>query len=330
MYRIFRYLSIGPDGSIYLPRLRSLAVEGLTIEELRDFLTRKFSTYVRDPQVYVSPVVYRPIRVYIGGEVQRPGYYYLSGQQGLIGPEQSNRLQASSLNLDTGLIPPGRNDFPANYQPRIQGVDINNTLRLPTVFDALRIAGGVTPFSKLSEVSVTRKRPLSSGGGRLRAQLNFLQLITEGNETHNIRLFDGDMVSVARSPVELREQIIKAGETNLSPDFVLVYISGRVRDSGPKILPQGATLDQALASAGGQKLLRGQVEFIRFNRDGSTDKRKFFKGGANTPGSYKNPILMAGDVVRVNQSPLSATLTVLNEITGPAVAIYSINSLFDN
>ena len=39
---------------------------------------------------------------------------------------------------------------------------------------------------------------------------------------------------------------------------------------------------------------------------------------------------MAGDVVRVNQSPLSATLTVLNEITGPAVAIYSINSLFDN
>ena len=202
--------------------------------------------------MYVSPVVYRPIRVYIGGEVQRPGYYYLSGQQGLIGPEQSNRLQASSLNLDTGLIPPGRNDFPANYQPRIQGVDINNTLRLPTVFDALRIAGGVTPFSKLSEVSVTRKRPLSSGGGRLRAQLNFLQLITEGNETHNIRLFDGDMVSVARSPVELREQIIKAGETNLSPDFVLVYISGRVRDSGPKILPQGATLDQALASAGGQ------------------------------------------------------------------------------
>ena len=150
----------------------------------------------------------------------------------------------------------------------------------------------------------------------MRAELNFLELITDGNETQNIRLFDGDTVLVARSAIELREQIIKAGQTNLSPDFVLVFVSGRVRDPGSKILPQGATLDQALAAAGGQKLMRGQVEFIRLNRDGSTDKRKFFVNSTNPAGSYKNPILMAGDVVRVNESPLSATLTVLNEITG--------------
>ena len=31
--------SIGPDGTIYLPRLRALYVEGLTVEELRYFLT---------------------------------------------------------------------------------------------------------------------------------------------------------------------------------------------------------------------------------------------------------------------------------------------------
>ena len=106
-----------------------------------------------------------------------------------------------------------------------------------------------------------------------------------------------------------------------------MYVSGRVRDPGVKVLPQGASLDQALAAAGGQKLLRGQVEFIRFNRDGSTDKRKFFVGGANPIGSYKNPVLMAGDVVRVNNSPLSATVSVLNEITAPAVGIYSVLKL---
>jgi len=179
-------------------------------------------------------------------------------------------------------------------------------------------------------VTVTRKRPLSPGGGKMRTRLDFLTLITEGNESQNIRLFDGDTVVVARSPVELREQIIKAGQTNLSPDFVQVFVTGRVRAPGSKVLPQGATLDQALASAGGQKLLRGRVEFIRFNRDGSTDQRKFFLGGTNPAGSYKNPILMAGDVVRVNESPLSATLTVLNEITGPAVGVYSIYSLFQD
>jgi polysaccharide export outer membrane protein len=324
--------TIGPAGTIYLPRLRSLYVEGLTVEELRYFLTKQFQDYVRDPQVFISPAAYRPIRVYIGGEVQRPGYYYLSDRQGILGAEiSSSSAQRSSVNLARSVNNPGTiiaNNPSVQAGPQIEGVDVSSGLRLPTVFDALRTAGGVTPYSKLSEVFVTRKRPLSSGGGKMRTQLNFLELITSGNETQNIRLFDGDIVVVGRSPIELRDQIIKAGQTNLSPDFVQVYVTGRVRDPGSKVLPQGATLDQALASAGGQKLMRGQVEFIRFNRDGSTDKRQFFVGGPSPAGSYKNPILMAGDVVRVNESPLSATVTVLNELTRPAVGIYSVYNLF--
>ena len=328
--------TIGPDGSLYLPRLRSVVVEGLTVEELRNFLTKQFSTYVRDPQVFVSPAAYRPIRVYIGGEVARPGYYYLSGQQSVS--ELGGGTNPGALNLATGQVrvaEPENNagitsSLASQLGPRIRGVEVKEALRLPTVFDALRTAGGVTPFSKLSEVSVTRKRPLSSGGGKIRTTLDFLTLITEGNESQNIRLFDGDTIVVARSPTELREQIIKAGQTNLSPDFVQVYVTGRVREPGPKVLPQGASLDQALAAAGGQKLLRGQVEFIRFNRNGSTEKRSFFVGGSNPVGSYKNPVLMPGDVVRVKDSPLSATLTVLDEITGPAVGIYSLYNLFDD
>ena len=322
--------TIGPDGTLYLPRLRSLVVEGLTVEELRYLLTREFSAYVRDPEVFVSPAAYRPIRVYVGGEVANPGYYYLSGAQSIKG------LEKVDTNLATGGLVSQRrlrttniiNNLENLERPRILGVKVDDALRLPTVFDALRTAGGVTPFSKLREVSVTRKRPISSGGGKIRTTLDFLALIAEGDESQNIRLFDGDTIVVARSPTELREQIIKAGQTNLSPDFLLVYVSGRVRDPGAKVLPQGASLDQALAAAGGQKLLRGQVEFIRFNRDGTTDKRKFFVGSSNPAGSYKNPILMAGDVVRVNDSPLTATVYLLNEVTKPAVGIYSVYSLF--
>ena len=39
---------------------------------------------------------------------------------------------------------------------------------------------------------------------------------------------------------------------------------------------------------------------------------------------------MAGDVVRVNDSPLTATVTVLNEITLPAVGILSVRGLIDS
>jgi len=39
-------------------------------------------------------------------------------------------------------------------------------------------------------------------------------------------------------------------------------------------------------------------------------------------------VLMSGDVVRVNDSLFSASVEVLNELTGPAVGIYSVYSLF--
>ena len=54
--------TIGPDGTMYLPRLRALYVEGLTVEELRGFLTQQFSAFVLQPELYVTPVGYRPIR----------------------------------------------------------------------------------------------------------------------------------------------------------------------------------------------------------------------------------------------------------------------------
>jgi polysaccharide export outer membrane protein len=43
--------SIGPDGTMNLPRLRALVVEGLTVEELRYVLTQQFKAYVKNPQL---------------------------------------------------------------------------------------------------------------------------------------------------------------------------------------------------------------------------------------------------------------------------------------
>ena len=43
--------SIGPDGTIYMPRLRALYAEGLTVEEPRELLTTQFKTHVRNPQI---------------------------------------------------------------------------------------------------------------------------------------------------------------------------------------------------------------------------------------------------------------------------------------
>lgn len=321
--------SIGPDGTLYLPRLRALYVEGLTVEELRYFLTEQFQTYVRNPDVYVRPVGYRPIRIYVGGEVRRPGYYTLSGSQQLSGVS----TEAESAILDAGRssaeLRSGVNQVPGGASVPAAGGGVSTFGALfPTVFDAIRTAQGITPYSNLAEVQITRRQALRAGGGRIRTSLNFITLITEGDESQNIRLFDGDVLSVGKSPVVLREQLLKAGQTNLSPQFIPVYVSGRVQTPGGVTVPQGSTLTQAISLAGGTKLLKGKVEFIRFTREGEIDRRVFSynpNAASDTPG---NPILMAGDVIRVQDSALSAGVGLLNELTGPFVGVYSVYSLF--
>lgn len=320
--------SIGPDGTIYLPRLRALYVEGLTIEELRYFLNEQFKTYVKNPEVYVRPIGFRAVRVYVGGEISRPGYYVLSGNQVL---EQDTLLQPNALGVRPNSSSRKLEDIlnPATPNELKQSKAFSTNLwSWPKLFDALRAAQGVTPFSNLSQVQVTRKQPLSAGGGKIQADVNFLKLVTSGDESVNIRLFDGDFISVSRSPQVMRDQLLATSRTNISPDFVGVFVSGRVKQPGPQNLPQGATLNQAIASAGGPKLLRGGVEFLRFNPDGSTDRRQFSYNASAGTDDYKNPVLMSGDVIRVNESLISAGVEVLNEFTGPAVGIYSVYSLF--
>ena len=322
--------SIGPDGTLYLPRLRALYVEGLTVEELRYFLTEQFKAFVKKPELYVRPLGYRPVRIYVGGEVKRPGYYTLSGSQeltNLSSSAEATQLSAGTAGVDTR---PGLNQVPGGAPAGTgSGAGISTFGALfPTVFDAIRTAQGITPYSDLSQVQVTRKQALSAGGGRIRAQLNFLSVITEGEESQNIRLFDGDVVSVGRSAVVLREQLLKAGQTNLSPQFLQVFVSGRVTTPGPQTLPQGSSLNQAIVSAGGLKVLHGKVEFVRFTREGEIDRRTFSYNPNAPSDDYRNPILMAGDIIRIQESPLSGALGVLNEFASPAVGIYSVYSLF--
>ena len=325
--------TIGPDGIIYLPRVRALYVEGLTVEELRYFLLDQFKVFVKEPQIYISPVSYRPVRIYVGGEVSRPGYYTLSGNQ--VSPEQVALDEYSDpitvrrrLYNNTGPKSLTASQSELSSSKSLKSGFNSQLNRWPTLYDAIRAAQGVTPFSDLSAVNVVRKQPLSSGGGKIRASIDFINLITAGDESVNIRLMDGDVVSITRSTKVLRDQLLAASRTNLSPSYIEVFVSGRVKEPGPQSLPQGATLNQAIASAGGAKLIRGQVEFIRFGTDGTSDRRKMSLNLNAKAGDYANPVLRSGDIVRVNESLFSATVGVLNELAVPLVGVYSVYSLF--
>jgi len=64
---------IGDDGTIFYPYVGVIRVEGMTIEQLRDTLTRRLAHYIENPQLDVKVVAYRSKKVYVVGEVNQPG-----------------------------------------------------------------------------------------------------------------------------------------------------------------------------------------------------------------------------------------------------------------
>ena len=146
----------------------------------------------------------------------------------------------------------------------------------------------------------------------------------------NIPLFDGDVIYVARSISPSKRAIEMVTNTNLSPSIINVYMTGQIKEAGIKQLPQGTTLNQAIASAGGARFLHGKVEFFRFVRDSKIlDDRRSFKLDDNAaPASYKNPVLMNGDIIRINSSVYSIAFETLNEVTTPILGFYGVYSFF--
>ena len=89
-------------------------------------------------------------------------------------------------------------------------------------------------------------------------------------------------------------------------------------------------MSDAIDISGGAKFVRGPVTFIRFNSDGVVEKRQFRYNPRSKPGSYNNPYLRNGDIIRVGDNVLTKTSEVLQEFTDPLLRIYGTYKIFDD
>jgi polysaccharide export outer membrane protein len=72
-------VAVRPDGKITLPLLNEVQAAGLTPDQLRDRITAEASKLVEEPNVSVIVKTINSRRVYISGQVNKPGVYPLSG-----------------------------------------------------------------------------------------------------------------------------------------------------------------------------------------------------------------------------------------------------------
>ena len=111
-------------------------MNGLTINELREKLIANYSEIMFDPEIKIYINSYRPINIYIYGEVKRPGIYTLSG---------------NSSELETKINKPF--EFIDDYEESITSPIVSQTYRaesvvndykIPSLYDAIRASQGLT------------------------------------------------------------------------------------------------------------------------------------------------------------------------------------------
>ena len=290
---------IDGEGTLYLPKLNRVYVNGLNVSELEEVLNKAYEEYIKFPSVEIIVTDYRAIRVLVEGEVENPGLQTLKGSYSVISVKNQ--------------IPLGKNDSLNN----------NESSFFPTIFDAIRMSGGITPFTDLTNIQVIRKQNLSQGGGLKKTTIDFSKVLVSGDTNQNIRIYDSDVIKLRKSDVENKFLLTKAILSNLNPKFVDVFITGRVVNPGKTTISKASVLTDAIDIAGGAKVLRGPVLFIRFNNDGTIDKRKFKYRKNSKRGSYSNPMLRNGDLIFVDQNFITSSNEVLQEVTSPLVGIFS-------
>jgi Periplasmic protein involved in polysaccharide export len=72
-------VKVRPDGKISFPLVGDTLVEGLTLDELRVFLSSKIARYVHNIDVYVQVNEFGGKKVIVLGEVSTPGTYKTTG-----------------------------------------------------------------------------------------------------------------------------------------------------------------------------------------------------------------------------------------------------------
>ena len=284
------------DGTINLPRLGTVLVWGLTLEEARQKITKGYRQILRRPIVYLDLARQRPIRVTVTGEVERPGIYTL-------------QVNASKADIDQGLGSGGG---------------------WPTLVDVIARAGGITAVGDLSSLELMRPS-YTNGGQSKRYKFDYLTVLKNGGHAPNPLIYDGDSVRVVRADSPTTTDLIAGSISNFSPALIQVAVIGEVKRPGSIQVPPNSPLAAAVLKAGGIEPIRGsiaRVAVIRTERDGSTSVKKMTYSPDALLSNPNNPPLRQGDIVVVDRNVRTQITDGMNAALEPLNPIVNAMSIF--
>jgi polysaccharide biosynthesis/export protein len=250
-----RTLMIKPDGTIALPLINEVHAAGKTTAQLETELVKMYSKYVKAPLVTVVVRQLRVDRIYLLGQVARPGDYQLRPNLNIFELLASAGGPTQRADLGKAVIIRGKTEtikldlveaFVKNQPPAINLQD-GDTIYIPEtdrnivalgqvnrpgsyfllegqhLSDLLAATGGVTPKAGVTKAFLMRDNQ--------QMQVD-LKKVLDGDVAANVALKPGDMLVVPES----KERIV---------------VLGLVAKPGPYDLTENMTLIDAIAVAGG-------------------------------------------------------------------------------
>lgn len=288
-------LNVINDGTISIPFIGPIYVQGLIIEEAQILIKKTLSKELISPEIQLNLIFQRPIKISLVGEVESPGLYSLTSQ------EETSTEGGPSLSLS--------------------GV--------PTVIDAIQMAGGITNTANLKKVILKRKLKGSNFEYK-QTRLNLMNLLLEGDQSQNPFLFDGDTIIIEKDN-ELNLDTLKIAKANFSPKTIKVYIVGEVKKPGIIEVDSRTLLTQSIYFAGGPtdwRTKRQNIQIVRLNENGTVERKKYKLDLSKPISEESNPPLQSRDIVLVGKTNFAKGTDAIKTIADPVTGLVNIITLY--
>jgi polysaccharide export outer membrane protein len=280
-------LVVTPEGTIALPLVGTVRAAGLTPAQLEAELRQRLGTdYLVDPRVSVVVQEHRSQRVFVLGEAEKPGTYFLTGQTRLIDVVSQAGGPARTAGQEVHVIRGSGGDGPA-----VPGTPAAATMRVslrklldgdPT--DNLLLQNGDTVFIPKAASFFVQGEVRKPGAYPLEKETSAQDAITvAGGLTDRAAPAAGAVLrrrpdgTQERIPLDLsgadpraREVAVVDGDTVVVPAGNTFYVMGEVKKPGAYQLDHAATVLEGVALAGGftEKAAPNRTRVIRNHKDG--------------------------------------------------------------
>ncbi|WP_193195451.1 polysaccharide biosynthesis/export family protein [Nostoc sp. MG11] len=331
--------AINPEGNIVVPLLGTVSLQGLTLEQAQAKIRSGLNRYVVDPIIVLSLAGQRPdfsFQAAISPEgnivVPQVGIVSLQGLS-LEEAQEKIRLGLSRIFVDpivvvslTGTRPVQVTISGEVFRPGIYPINSGT----PRVADALLIAGGSTLTADLRQVQVRRKL---MDGSVVSQTIDLYAALQNGGSLPNLRLQDGDAVSVPRREVgndDGYDRNLVARSSLAVPQIrvrVLNYAAGGI---ATQALPNGSTFVDALGGINLDTANLREIALVRFDPErGKAVTQKLDAKKALGGDVSQNVPLQDNDVIVVGRNLIAKITNAISTITQPFFNIQSFIRFFE-